>query len=166
MTTSTQTIEKMTAQDYKYGFVTAIESDTLPPGLNEEVRPLHFRQEERAPVAFGLAAESPTAPWLTMKEAHLGQHSLSADRLSGGELLLGPQAEASCPRAWTTSTPSCATPTTNWASRSTSRRSSRASRWMRCSTACRWRPRSRRSWGRWASSSARSPRPCASTPSW
>src|SRR5262249_35832379 len=37
MTTSTQTIEKLTAQDYKNGFVTDIETDTLRPGLNDDV---------------------------------------------------------------------------------------------------------------------------------
>ena len=30
-------IEKAIEQDYKYGFVTDIEQDTLPPGLNEDV---------------------------------------------------------------------------------------------------------------------------------
>ena len=35
MSTSTQTIEDFVASDYKYGFVTNIESDTVPPGLSE-----------------------------------------------------------------------------------------------------------------------------------
>ena len=35
MSTSTQTIEEFVASDYKYGFVTNIESDTVPPGLSE-----------------------------------------------------------------------------------------------------------------------------------
>ena len=30
-------IEKAIEQEYKYGFVTDIEQDTLPPGLNEDV---------------------------------------------------------------------------------------------------------------------------------
>ena len=30
-------IEAVTSQEYKYGFVTDIESDSLPPGLNEDV---------------------------------------------------------------------------------------------------------------------------------
>ena len=32
-----EVIEKAIEQDYKYGFVTDIEQDTLPPGLNEDV---------------------------------------------------------------------------------------------------------------------------------
>ena len=37
MSTSTETIELLAQQEYKYGFVTDVESDTLPPGLNEDV---------------------------------------------------------------------------------------------------------------------------------
>jgi len=35
--TSTNEIQDLVRRDYKYGFVTDIESDTLPPGLNEDV---------------------------------------------------------------------------------------------------------------------------------
>ena len=34
---SQQEIDQLVDQDYKYGFITEIESDTLPPGLNEDV---------------------------------------------------------------------------------------------------------------------------------
>ncbi|MFZ1827564.1 MAG: Fe-S cluster assembly protein SufB [Candidatus Competibacteraceae bacterium] len=37
MTDSTQTLERLAVSDYKYGFVTDIEQDTMPPGLNEDV---------------------------------------------------------------------------------------------------------------------------------
>ena len=37
MTTATRTIEKITNQDYNYGFVTDVDSDTIPKGLNEDV---------------------------------------------------------------------------------------------------------------------------------
>jgi len=47
MSTSTETVEQLATQDYKYGFVTDIESDTLPPGLNEDViREISRRKEE------------------------------------------------------------------------------------------------------------------------
>src|SRR5438045_14742 len=36
MTTATETIEGFVKQEYKYGFYTDIESDSAPPGLNEE----------------------------------------------------------------------------------------------------------------------------------
>ena len=37
MTSSTETLEEELSQEYKYGFVTDIESESLPPGLNEGV---------------------------------------------------------------------------------------------------------------------------------
>ena len=35
--TTEPTIEQIANQEYKYGFVTDIEADTLPPGLNEDI---------------------------------------------------------------------------------------------------------------------------------
>ncbi|MBV9497216.1 MAG: Fe-S cluster assembly protein SufB, partial [Acidobacteria bacterium] len=32
-----ETIEQIANQEYKYGFVTDIEADTVPPGLNEDI---------------------------------------------------------------------------------------------------------------------------------
>lgn len=37
MPNSTETIENLANKEYKYGFVTEIDSETLPPGLNEDV---------------------------------------------------------------------------------------------------------------------------------
>ncbi|HEY3383670.1 MAG TPA: Fe-S cluster assembly protein SufB [Vicinamibacterales bacterium] len=37
MSTATRTIEELATQDYKYGFVTDVEADTMPRGLNEDV---------------------------------------------------------------------------------------------------------------------------------
>jgi len=37
MSGSTKTLQDLTTQDYKYGFTTDIEADTVPKGLNEEV---------------------------------------------------------------------------------------------------------------------------------
>jgi Fe-S cluster assembly protein SufB len=37
MKTATSAVEDLTQREYKYGFVTDIESDTVPPGLNEDV---------------------------------------------------------------------------------------------------------------------------------
>jgi Fe-S cluster assembly protein SufB len=37
MTTATSEIEKLANREYKYGFVTDIEADQVPPGLNEDV---------------------------------------------------------------------------------------------------------------------------------
>src|SRR4051795_5861511 len=37
MSTATETIEGFVKQEYKYGFVTDIEADSAPPGLNEDI---------------------------------------------------------------------------------------------------------------------------------
>src|ERR671935_2222978 len=37
MTTATSTIQELANREYKYGFVTDIDADTVPRGLNEEI---------------------------------------------------------------------------------------------------------------------------------
>ena len=37
MSKTLKQIEKITSSEYKYGFTTDIESDTIPKGLNEDV---------------------------------------------------------------------------------------------------------------------------------
>ncbi|MCY4635432.1 MAG: Fe-S cluster assembly protein SufB, partial [Acidobacteria bacterium] len=37
MATETENIEQLANQDYKYGFVTEVEEDKIPPGLNEDI---------------------------------------------------------------------------------------------------------------------------------
>ena len=37
MSTSTETIEELATREYKYGFVTDVEAEEIPPGLNEDI---------------------------------------------------------------------------------------------------------------------------------
>ena len=37
MGNSTEHLGELAEQEYKYGFVTAIDSDAVPPGLNEDI---------------------------------------------------------------------------------------------------------------------------------
>ena len=47
MSTSTDTIEELATREYKYGFETQVEADTIPPGLSEDiVRMISERKEE------------------------------------------------------------------------------------------------------------------------
>ncbi|MCH9035659.1 MAG: Fe-S cluster assembly protein SufB, partial [Planctomycetes bacterium] len=47
MTTTTNAIDQWATQEYKYGFVTDIESDSLPPGLDEDVvRTISAKKDE------------------------------------------------------------------------------------------------------------------------
>ena len=69
MTTDTMTIESLATQDYKYGFVTDIESESLPPGLSEDVvRFISAKKEEPEwLLEWRLKAYR---RWLEMKEPH------------------------------------------------------------------------------------------------
>jgi Fe-S cluster assembly protein SufB len=47
MATQEETIEQLATREYKYGFETILETDTFPPGLNEDVvRALSAKKEE------------------------------------------------------------------------------------------------------------------------
>ena len=67
MSTPTDTIEQLAQQEYKYGFETLIEADTLPPGLNEDViRAISAKKNEPAwLLEFRLKSYK---TWLTMSE--------------------------------------------------------------------------------------------------
>jgi len=67
MSTSTDTIEQLAQQEYKYGFVTEVDSDTLPPGLDESVvRAISAKKNEPEwLLEFRLKSYR---TWLTMKE--------------------------------------------------------------------------------------------------
>src|SRR3954470_16271652 len=67
MSTDTETIEQLATKDYKYGFVTQIESDTLPPGLSEAtVREIsRLKQEPEWLLDWRLKA---LRTWQTMTE--------------------------------------------------------------------------------------------------
>jgi len=67
MSTSTETIEQLASKEYKYGFVTDVDADTFPPGLNEDVvRAISERkQEPQWLLEWRLKAYR---TWLTMTE--------------------------------------------------------------------------------------------------
>ncbi len=67
MKSSTKTIRDLATQDYKYGFVTEIEAETVPRGLDEETIRLisEKKQEPEFMLQWRLKAYR---NWLTMKE--------------------------------------------------------------------------------------------------
>ena len=67
MSTATETIEGLVKQEYKYGFVTDVEVDAAPPGLNEDIIRLisSKKQEPEFLLEWRLKAYR---HWLTMKE--------------------------------------------------------------------------------------------------
>jgi Fe-S cluster assembly protein SufB len=67
MAGSTKTIEDLTKQEYKYGFVTDVETDSVPKGLDEGV--IRLISEKKGEPPFMLAWRLKAyRHWLTMKE--------------------------------------------------------------------------------------------------
>ena len=67
MTTSSDTLEEFTSQEYKYGFETEVETDTLPPGLNEDVI-RHISKKKDEPEFLLEWRLNAYRKWLEMKE--------------------------------------------------------------------------------------------------
>ncbi len=67
MTDSTQTLEHLASSDYKYGFVTNIEQDTVPPGLNEDVIRLISAKKQEPDWLLEWRLQA-FRHWLTMKQ--------------------------------------------------------------------------------------------------
>ncbi|MBT8392414.1 MAG: Fe-S cluster assembly protein SufB, partial [Ignavibacteria bacterium] len=67
--TEVSKIEELAGKEYKYGFVTDIESDSLPIGLNEDIiRQLSaIKKEPEFMLEWRLKAYK---QWLKMKEPH------------------------------------------------------------------------------------------------
>ncbi|HEX6972935.1 MAG TPA: Fe-S cluster assembly protein SufB [Vicinamibacterales bacterium] len=67
MSTSTETIEQLANQEYKYGFVTDVETETIPKGLNEDV--IRLISEKKGEPEWLLEWRLKAYRlWLTMKE--------------------------------------------------------------------------------------------------
>src|SRR3954462_12024256 len=67
MSTSTETIEDLATREYKYGFVTDVESETIPKGLSEDVVRL-ISQKKGEPEWMLEWRLKAYRHWLTMKE--------------------------------------------------------------------------------------------------
>ncbi len=85
-------IEEIARQEYKYGFVTDIESDTAPPGLNEDIIRLISTKKEEPEWMLEWRLKA-FRHWLTMKEPTWANVHYPADRLPGHSLLLRAEAE-------------------------------------------------------------------------
>ncbi|MFA6540012.1 MAG: Fe-S cluster assembly protein SufB [Bacteroidota bacterium] len=64
-----ESIEELVSKEYKYGFTTTIETDTIPPGLNEDVvRTISAKKKE--PVWLTEWRLKAFRTWQTMEEPH------------------------------------------------------------------------------------------------
>ncbi len=67
MSSAADQIQAFTQQDYKYGFVTEIETDAVPAGLNEDI--IRLISAKKGEPAFLLEWRLKAyRHWLTMKE--------------------------------------------------------------------------------------------------
>ena len=69
MSTATQTIEELANQEYKYGFVTDVEADTIPKGLSEDVIRLISAKKEEPEWLLDWRLKAYRL-WTTMTEPH------------------------------------------------------------------------------------------------
>src|SRR5712691_12567230 len=67
MNTATYTTEDLVNQEYKYGFVTEIETDTVPRGLNEEIVRLISAKKDEPKFMLDWRLKA-YRHWITMKE--------------------------------------------------------------------------------------------------
>jgi len=67
MSTATETIEGLVKQEYKYGFYTDVETDSAPPGLNEDIIRLISSKKNEPPFMLEWRLKA-YRHWLTMKE--------------------------------------------------------------------------------------------------
>jgi Fe-S cluster assembly protein SufB len=67
MSTATETIEGLVKQEYKYGFVTDVEADSAPPGLNEDIVRL-ISAKKNEPEWLREWRLKAYRHWLTLKE--------------------------------------------------------------------------------------------------
>ena len=145
---------------YKWGFETDIEMEFAPKGLNEDIVRFISRQEERARLAAGMAAEGLRA----VEDdggAALGRGEVPADRLPGRLLLRRAEEEGRSRSRWTRSIPSCCSTYAKLGiplkragdpgrrrgrGRHAGRQGACRSRWTRCSTASPSPPPTRSGW--------------------
>ncbi len=67
MSTSTETIEQLATQEYKYGFISEVEAETIPKGLNEDVVRLISAKKNEPEWLLEWRLKAYRL-WLTMKE--------------------------------------------------------------------------------------------------
>ena len=98
MSTDMNIVHDLASRDYKWGFVTDIEEDRVPKGLNEDmIRLISARKNEpEFMLEWRLNALSPLGQaWSRRRrEPKWANVHYRADRLSGHHLLLGAEAEA------------------------------------------------------------------------
>jgi len=136
-------------------------ADTVPKGLNEDtIRGISARKGE--PEFLLERRLKAYRHWLTMIEPRWSTVCYSAHRFPGHQLLFGPEALEGPSGNLDEVDPEVLRTYERLGIPLLEQKRLAAWRWMRSSTASRWRPPTRRSWRKWGSFSAPSPRRCRS----
>jgi Fe-S cluster assembly protein SufB len=98
MSETTSGLEALLERGYQHGFVTDIESDTVPPGLDEDVVRLISRKkgEPEFLTAWRLQA---LRHWLTMREPHWGHVKYTPINYQGISYYSAPKAKKDGPKS-------------------------------------------------------------------
>ena len=151
MSTNVDTIRDFAQREYKWGFISDIEAESIPKGLNEDMIRLISAKKQRARVHAGVEAEGLSPLGIAGKgagRAEVGQYQVRPSIIRTSSTTRLPSRSRRW-RAWTSSIPEILrTYREAWHSAGGAEDAGAASPSMRSSTASRWRPPSRRSCAR------------------
>jgi Fe-S cluster assembly protein SufB len=93
-----ESLEALVGQKYRHGFITDIEADTVPPGLNEDVIRLisHKKGEPQFMLEWRLKAYR---HWLTMREPHWAHLRIAPIDYQAISYYSAPKANADAPKS-------------------------------------------------------------------
>jgi Fe-S cluster assembly protein SufB len=93
-----ESLEALVGQKYRHGFVTDIEADTVPPGLNEDVIRLISRKKEEPQFMLDWRLKS-YRHWLTMREPHWAHLRIAPIDYQAISYYSAPKARADAPQS-------------------------------------------------------------------
>jgi len=92
------TLEALVDQKYRHGFITDIESDTVPPGLDEDVVRLISRKKNEPEFMLEWRLKA-FRHWLTMKEPHWAHLRVAPIDYQGFSYYSAPKSRADAPKS-------------------------------------------------------------------
>ncbi len=95
---STPEIDSLLQQSYRHGFVTDIESDTLPPGLDEDVVRFISRKKKEPEFLLNWRLKA-YRHWLTMKEPHWAKLRVHPIDYQGISYFSAPKRDPNAPKS-------------------------------------------------------------------
>src|ERR1041384_7453156 len=91
-------IDQLLAKSYRHGFVTEIDSDTLPPGLDEDVVRFISRKK-KGPASLPGGPLKAYPHWLTMREPHWAKLRVNPIDYQAISYFSAPKPKADAPKS-------------------------------------------------------------------